>query len=192
MVDVVSPNAFELAGFFGKSDWDGKEESDLEIVNKIISSGIGLDGKGLLVVRSGKDGSYTYCQDKSLWLPAYYNAGITKDSKDSPIADPTGAGNAFLGALAQAMVSEGRPPIGLAKADLGESKVWSNIVHAWGSKNEDVLLSLICATVAASYAVEQVGLPTPSLTKDGEELWNGSAFTQRIHLYIKKMLETLE
>lgn len=188
LVDVLSPNSLELASFFGKANWDGNEESDQGIVKEIISSGIGPTGKGLLVVRAGKEGSYTYCQDKSLWLPPYHDASI---SKDSPVVDPTGAGNAFLGAMAQAMVSEGRTPIDVAQADLKESKVWSDIVNTWDGKDR-IPLSLICASVAASFVVEQVGLPQLSSSPEGEELWNGTTFSQRIHLYIKKMLGVLE
>jgi sugar/nucleoside kinase (ribokinase family) len=187
LVDVVSPNSVELAGFFGRTAWDGREKSDLEIIHQIISSGIAPDGNGLLVVRAGKDGSYTYCQDKSLWLPAYHDSNT---AKDTPIADPTGAGNAFLGALAQAMVSEGRSSLEGAKSELADSKVWSNIVNSWDGKTQ-VPLSLVCATVAAGYVVEQVGLPTLSSSQEGE-LWNGTDFSQRMHLYIKKILETLE
>lgn len=188
MVDVLSPNALELAGFFGKENWSGEEESGQEIVKQIISSGIGPDGKGVLVVRAGKDGSYTYCQDKSLWLPAYHDSDFVENS---PTSDPTGAGNAFLGAMAQAMVSDGRAPIEEAKSDLAESKIWSDIVKRWDGEPQ-IPLSLICATVAASYVVEQVGLPSLTSSKQGEERWNGTDFSQRIHLYIKKMLESLE
>lgn len=189
LVDILSPNNLELAGFFGKANWDANDESDLKNVKDIISSGIGPNGKGLLVVRAGKHGSYTYCQDKSLWLPPYHDGSITNDS---PIVDPTGAGNAFLGAMAQAMVSEARTPMEVAKSDLAKSKAWSDIVNAWGGEDQVVPLSLVCASVAAGYIVEQVGLPHLSSTQEGEELWNGTSFTQRIHLYIKKLLGALE
>ena len=188
-VDVLSPNALELAGYFGKKSWDGKKESDREMVNNIVSSGIGPEGTGLLVVRAGKDGSYTYCQERSLWLPAYHNADSTLVS---PVIDPTGAGNCFLGGLAQGMVSEGRPTIEDTEYTLRKSEGWSDIANAWKGDRRPIPMALICATVAASYVVEQVGLPILSSSQEGEELWNGIGFSQRIRLYIKKMLETLE
>jgi hypothetical protein len=188
-VDVLSPNALELASYFGKTGWDGKKEGDMEMINNIVSSGIGPEGKGLLVVRAGKDGSYTYCQEKSLWLPAYHNADIPLNPL---VVDPTGAGNCFLGALAQALVSEGRPPLEGADSVLRNSQGWHGIANAWKGDKQLIPMALICATVAASYVVEQVGLPNLSSSPEREELWNGTSFAQRIRLYMKKILETLE
>ena len=64
-------------------------------------------------------------------------------NSDSKIVDPTGAGNAYLGGFA----------IGLLETS-------------------DAVRAAHYGTVAASFALEQVGLPLRS-TRDGEELWNG-------------------
>lgn len=60
-VQAVSPNHMELASFFGASANQG-EDVDREIVEKCaadwLSSGIGQDGSGVVVVRCGKDGCY--------------------------------------------------------------------------------------------------------------------------------------
>ncbi|KAI1004351.1 hypothetical protein K3495_g3860 [Podosphaera aphanis] len=93
----------------------------------------------------------------------------------SPIVDPTGAGNSFLGALS----------IALARGkSLEEAVCWGNI--------------------AASFVVEQVGVPvlaesdgcsTESLDRptetaimgDEEERWNGQSVWQRLDSYLERV-----
>ena len=60
------------------------------------------------------------------------------------MVDPTGGGNTFLGALAVAL-ARGKT--------LEEAAAW--------------------ATVAASFAIEQVGVPTLGCDAEGRETWNG-------------------
>lgn len=70
------------------------------------------------------------------------------------VIDPTGGGNTFLGGLA----------IGLARgAGLTASCSW--------------------AMVAASYAIEQVGMPILTLGENYTELWNGSSVSERLADY---------
>lgn len=60
-IQAVSPNHMELASFFGTSANRG-EDVDREVVEKCaadwLSSGIGQDSSGAVVVRCGKDGCY--------------------------------------------------------------------------------------------------------------------------------------
>ncbi|KAI1384876.1 Ribokinase-like protein [Hypoxylon trugodes] len=85
------------------------------------------------------------------WLPAYHIGDAGKDK----VVDPTGGGNAFLGALA----------VALARGKSLEEAA------AWGS-------------VAASFAIEQVGVPVLT-SEEGEgdekteELWNGVNVNER-------------
>ncbi|KAE9975907.1 hypothetical protein BLS_002351 [Venturia inaequalis] len=114
-VQAVSPNHMELASFFGASANRGKDV-DREIVEKCaadwLSTGIGQDGSGVVVVRCGKDGCYVASRISSKWLPAYHQAGTGK------VVDPTGGGNGFLGGLA----------LGLArKKDVVEAAVWGSV-----------------------------------------------------------------
>jgi sugar/nucleoside kinase (ribokinase family) len=71
------------------------------------------------------------------WIPAYHTDA-------SRVADPTGGGNAFLGALAA----------GLARG-----------------KAVDV--AAVGASVAASFVIEQVGVPVLGRDEAGDETWNG-------------------
>ncbi|KFY93849.1 hypothetical protein V498_04233 [Pseudogymnoascus sp. VKM F-4517 (FW-2822)] len=80
----------------------------------------------------------------SSWLPSYHT---TPDK----VIDPTGGGNAFLGALA-VMHARG--------AGLEEAARWGN--------------------VAASLAIEQVGMPVVSVDERGKERWNGVLVGERM------------
>lgn len=54
VVDVVSPNELELGMMFGQPGWSEESEFGKNIVNRILESGIGPQGGGLLVIRAGK------------------------------------------------------------------------------------------------------------------------------------------
>ncbi|THC96140.1 hypothetical protein EYZ11_004361 [Aspergillus tanneri] len=98
VVDVVSPNELELGMMFGQPGWNEESRFGRDIVKNIVESGIGPEGNGHLVIRAGKDGSYSYSRTQRIWLPAYHQANA---SGASAVVDPTGAGNSFLGALTQ-------------------------------------------------------------------------------------------
>ncbi|KAI0470163.1 Ribokinase-like protein [Xylaria cf. heliscus] len=97
------------------------------------------------------------------WIPAFHSNSYDEDSDDSPqdkegtegrtgeekrrkgkVVDPTGGGNTFLGGLAVAL-ARGK--------GLEEAAAW--------------------ASVAASFAIEQVGMPTLGHDDEGRETWNG-------------------
>ena len=74
------------------------------------------------------------------------------------VVDPTGGGNAFLGGLAVAL-ARGRP--------IEEACAWAN--------------------VAASFAVEQVGVPVLGRADDGRETWNGVVVDDRLAEYTGRL-----
>jgi len=87
-----------------------------------------------------------------------YVAGGTENSwipayhqRDEKVVDPTGGGNAFLGGLA----------IELARG--------SSIMDA-----------AICGSVAASFAIEQVGVPELNSVGSEKEEWNGKSAANRV------------
>jgi len=59
--------------------------------------GVGPEGKGAVIIRSGALGAYMKKRDGSAgcWVDAYWS-----DNKAHRVVDVTGAGNAFLGGLA--------------------------------------------------------------------------------------------
>ncbi|KAI2820828.1 hypothetical protein CBS115989_3431 [Aspergillus niger] len=188
VVDVVSPNELELGMMFGQPGWSEETDYGKNIVKKILESGIGPDGNGNLVIRAGKDGSYSYSRSQRVWLPAYHQPSA---SGASAVIDPTGAGNSFLGALTQGMVSAGREPANLVDSVLAGSTAWQEAIQA-AAQHSQVLTALIFATVAASFVVEQIGVPRMSTSSDGKELWNETEFTERVRLYTQRLYRTLE
>ncbi|OJJ35220.1 hypothetical protein ASPWEDRAFT_40400 [Aspergillus wentii DTO 134E9] len=183
VVDVVSPNELELGMMFSQPGWSEESEFGRELVNRILESGIGPEGNGHLVIRAGKDGSYSYSRNQRIWLPAYHEPGSSGATK---VVDPTGAGNSFLGALAQGMVGEEREPVKVAESVLAESGNWRRATH------KGIPMALIFATVAASFVVEQIGVPQIAMSNDGRELWNETEFTERVRLYTQRLHRTLE
>ncbi|RVD89742.1 uncharacterized protein DFL_000735 [Arthrobotrys flagrans] len=73
------------------------------------------------------------------------------------VVDPTGGGNCFIGGLA----------IGLVRT-------------------KDVVFAAAYATVAASFAIEQIGMPVLS-HREGIELWNGVEAKERLREYMGRV-----
>ncbi|CAG8145533.1 unnamed protein product [Penicillium olsonii] len=187
VVDVISPNHMELGMMFDQPSWTEDSQESQALVRRITDSGIGPDGNGMLVIRAGKDGSYAYSKTCKIWLPAYHQPDV---SGKTPVIDPTGAGNSFLGALAQGLVTTGREPFQVIQSVLSQSENWKKGLDSWGSY-QNYPMALICATVAAGFVVEQIGVPQIT-EENGEELWNQSGFAERVRLYTQRLLKTFE
>jgi sugar/nucleoside kinase (ribokinase family) len=93
------------------------------------------------------------------WLPSYWSDdGSGKGEGNAKVVDPTGGGNGFLGGLA----------IALARGkELEEAACWGS--------------------VAASFAIEQVGMPTLGTDEQGKETWNGAVVEERWEEYLKRV-----
>lgn len=155
-VDVISPNNIELARLYGVPSDSAFDKTKIEtFATKFLDNGIGLTGDGAIVVRSGEQGCYIKSRACSIWLPPFYEAKAEGDQA-SEVVDPTGAGNIFLGGFA----------IGFLKT--------KSLSHAacYGS-------------VAASFALEQVGMPTNSSTHN-IEFWNGASVLDRLQEYLSR------
>lgn len=164
-VDCVSPNHAELGGFFG-TDTNDKDHVDYRkienLCNQWLQSGVGVNGQGGVVVRSGKDGCLVARSGVQKWLPAYHQ-------RAEKVVDPTGGGNGFLGGLAVGLVRSSQTP-GLDNIE--EAAIWGSI--------------------SASFAIEQVGMPTLSNSSQNAETWNGvrvedrlSEFKERLDSYVQ-------
>src|SRR5690606_13565479 len=111
-VHILSPNAGELLSFFGRSrklaDHDeGKVSDTISVEYKSTVETLASElfeksgGKTTIVIRCGALGSFhisssdgsSLLSPSGTWLPAYHTT-------QEKVADPTGAGNAFCGALA--------------------------------------------------------------------------------------------
>ena len=174
VVDVVSPNAEELAGFFSDRE---DIRTQPEMANWVIASGVGLDGSGALVVREGSEGATIYSRKWSVHLPAYHT-----QASEMMIVDPTGGGNAFLGGLTMAMSRKVEPDMGSCDEILGDTL--ENLLCCDSSAGT-LVYAAIYATIAASYVIEQAGMPQLSVLEDGNcETWNGESFASRLKKYI--------
>ncbi|KAI9819760.1 MAG: hypothetical protein M1826_001069 [Phylliscum demangeonii] len=171
-VDVVSPNHHELAAFFGHGQIDEPAHGRVDraaieqLCRRWLDHGIGPDGQGAVIVRAGHAGCYLATRDFSGWVPAYHQShpasGPHLDgAPQSQVVDPTGGGNAFMGGLAMGLVRGGSPP---GRHNIKEAVRW--------------------ASVAASFAIEQVGMP--SLKDDPskhEERWNDDNVFARLETF---------
>ncbi|OKO93317.1 Protein MAK32 [Penicillium subrubescens] len=189
VVDVVSPNHQELGMMFDQPGWSEESKEGQQLVQRILASGIGPNGDGCLVIRAGKEGSYAFSRTQKLWLPAYHQP---ETSGATAVVDPTGAGNSFLGALAQGLVTAGREPFNIIESILSASQDWRESLDGWGVRR-NLPMALICATIAAGFVVEQIGVPQISVAETGgKELWNQSEFTERVRLYTQRLFRTLD
>jgi sugar/nucleoside kinase (ribokinase family) len=174
-VDVLSPNSEELAGFFD----DSAVRTQSDMADLIINSGIGSHGNGALIVREGKDGATIYTKGWSVHLPAYHTA-----ISSNMVKDPTGGGNAYLGALAMGLSRRVEPEMVLFDEMLVGTLV---DLQKYGSSASTLLYSGIYASVAASYVIEQAGMPLLSVPTDGGgEVWNGESVASRLGKYIAR------
>lgn len=200
-VDICSPNHTELAGFMGD---DGMDPETGEISTTAVEShceqllGSTCLQSFTLVVRVAEKGCYIARNggrrrkangDKSkrqkrdhlhgglrpdIDMEALF-AGLTHDEDGSiardeievdagmekwvpayhqdtsKVVDPTGGGNAFLGGLSVAL-----------------------------ARGESIEEGVVCGSVAASFVIEQVGLPTLGVNEHGHETWNGERPYDRV------------
>ncbi|KAJ9155038.1 Carbohydrate kinase MAK32 protein [Pleurostoma richardsiae] len=84
------------------------------------------------------------------WIPAYHHKGDGGSGSDK-VVDPTGGGNTFLGGLAVAL-----------------------------ARGKSVEEAAVYGTVAASFAIEQVGVPVLGKDEQGNEAWNDVRVEDRL------------
>jgi hypothetical protein len=168
-VDIVSPNAEELVGFFTSEAPVWSEE---KAAKEVLAWGIGPHGNGVLVSRQGSKGCAAYLRERQFHLRAYH---LGAEDQQSAVIDPTGGGNTFLGALALAMSGKVTPSLSVLDRLLVEVKPHRRLLGA-----------LIYATIAASFVIEQPGMPLLSQNAGGKELWNGELFEDRLMTYLHR------
>ena len=152
LVDVYSPNHLELLDTFDSGVGDGTPaEFDRHRI----------EGQMLRVLESGigrnADGAAVIrCGEHGCVVAArsyliQWFPAFHESSDSSRIVDATGAGNAFLGAFAVTL-----------------------------SITSDLTEATIAGSVAASFVIEQVGLPHRTNSQNGEDMWNGEKFASRV------------
>jgi len=161
LVDVISPNHDELAGFFADlpqtTSIKNTKEGIEELARRLLEVGVGQESSGAVVVRAGHRGSFVISKNVSIWLPAYYAS--EEDNSHRKVVDTTGAGNSFLGGLG---------------AGLAQTK--GNLVYA-----------VAMGIVAASFVIEQIGTPVLESKEGQPERWNGVRVDERMEEYVKRV-----
>lgn len=176
-VDTVSPNLEELGAFFGVSFFTYGTINMDSLLDVCASILFGRSNSLLscIVVRMGHWGCLVADHLGATMIDPYHQAVgdkfVTHESEQSAsrwnkVTDPTGAGNAFLGGFCIGMTV---PP----------DTRFSGIAL---STDSQIVMAAICGTVAASFAVEQVGMPvlSTSTVQKGQELWNDDNVRARI------------
>lgn len=165
-VDVVSPNEGELAALFGEH---GEDASGVDAVEgrmqrqceELLTRGFG-GRTGAVVVRTGKEGCYVATKERHTLFPAYHRENrISKKTgrqKLSKVVDPTGGGNAFLGGFC----------MGVLQGTTRDATAFED--------------GALFGTIAASFAIEQVGMPKLS-GEEEDELWNGKSVAARLEKF---------
>lgn len=170
-VDVVSPNLIELQALFGNHS-DSNTVSTEEIArmsNTLLTSGFGNKPRAV-VVRLGAKGCYVAQTFRHISMPAYHGnprkmKGDKMKTRENNVIDPTGAGNAFLGGFC---------------AGLFDSSKISGLT--------DFEAAAAYGSVAASFVVEQAGMPKRNYDeRTEEELWNGEGAYDRLVEYVERL-----
>lgn len=144
MVDFVSPNHLKLLKMFNVSLASGTEDLKTSIqqaAREFHTTGTGRQGNPIVIVRASDLGCMIQSTAREpTWFPPFYESSgsprSTETVSHSAIRHPTGAGNAFLDAFGAEITRSG-----------------------------DEFLAIAHGTIAASFVVEQTGLP-----KTGEKL----------------------
>ncbi|KAK8040991.1 Ribokinase-like protein [Apiospora phragmitis] len=187
LVTVFSPNHLELLGLYGIAKTNSTEESIRQSPEDRVESqqtviercaaellgGVAADGwQGMLVVRAAEMG----CFAKSASGLSRSFRPYHKDQKI--VVDATGAGNAFLGALAVSLVAAAQKNPG--RATQQQAVVMMVAVPANGDAIQ-ISDAIVRASVVASFVIEQIGLPCRTSVEgaNGEEQWNGDTFRAR-------------
>ena len=183
-VDVMSPNYVELTALFAEETTTLPVRylvgaCDMALLewqcNELLAKGFG-EKPSAVVVRLGDQGCYVASHSRHVRFPPYYQPKVTKRGEvkmNRAIKDPTGAGNAFLGALC----------IGLLPHT--ECDALSQLNH--------FERGAVYGTIAASFAVQQIGMPTLGYGQekmdDGSllEQWNGESLPARLDKYRKRL-----
>lgn len=160
-VDVFSPNHLELLSLFGCSEEAFDKDTIHALASRFLQAGVGPAKQGVVVIRAGEHGCLVVSvSSPPMWLPPYYESEEAAKLRKSKIVDTTGAGNAILGGFI-----------------LGHSET------------VDFVKAAHYGSVAASFVLEQVGVPKlekADSQRTGER-WNGDDPRERLHAYQKRL-----
>ncbi|OSX60360.1 hypothetical protein POSPLADRAFT_1147632 [Postia placenta MAD-698-R-SB12] len=95
-ISILSPNAEEAMSLLSMTGAPTKSLVETACA-RLLDYGVGQDGTGTVIIRSGAMGAYVASRSKpGRWVPAFW----TSEDASKHVVDVTGAGNSFLGGLA--------------------------------------------------------------------------------------------
>ncbi|KAK8858588.1 hypothetical protein IAR55_002817 [Kwoniella newhampshirensis] len=155
-LDVIGPNHNEALGLFSLICPSSFTDDDIKsTLTRVCRQLAYLRPRVGAVIRAGHMGCcYASTETEGYRPEVKWVPAYWNEKREGykeKVVDPTGAGNAFMGGLAAAL-DEGN--------DLDEAVKWGS--------------------VAASFTIEQNGLPTLTTGPDGKELWNGEDPLERL------------
>jgi sugar/nucleoside kinase (ribokinase family) len=154
---IFSPNLLEMQSLLSLNPTLPATPNDVEVAARMFwDMSMRRNGASpIIVLRAGEMGSYTLDSDgPGLWVPAYWR----KEEQDR-VVDPTGGGNAFCGGLCAGLL--------LCDGDVRKG----GRLHDYRHLLADKLAASVYASTAASFTIEQRGLPRLRVS-EGKELWN--------------------
>ena len=163
-VDVVSPNLEELDGLLSLSlltNYNSRIDTLATVCHSLLfaTEDSPPDSQpSCIVVRMGGQGCLVADRLGATTMGPYHSS-----PSSSKVVDPTGGGNAFLGGFC-----------------VGLTITPSYQIDGVRATNKQYLMGALCGTVAASFAIEQVGMPALSRSPEGQELWNNDNVSDRI------------
>lgn len=170
-VDVISPNGEELLKLF-RSDVDRTGDMRdvlMRCCNQLLSKG--FEGKpGAVVVRLSEHGCWIIQRERYVHMPSYHRRpeelnATEREKWIDRVVDTTGAGNAFLGGYCIGLLNKPHP------------SGWTEFETA-----------AIYGSVAAGFAIEQLGMPKLSYCEvTRKELWNGEDVRDRLVKYESRL-----
>ncbi|KAJ4356875.1 hypothetical protein N0V95_002966 [Ascochyta clinopodiicola] len=188
LVDVFSPNHLELAALFPSPPPSTPESTTttlqrlVTLATTFLDAGIGPDGAGTLIVRAGADGALALRRRGApVHVSAFHAPGSTE------VVDATGAGNAFLGGyMAGWLRADGASN---PHTHDNDSQTRDDDFHARDTAVDDAdghvrdrLREALCyGAVAASFALEQIGLP-------GWERVSGGLGEERLREFVERVV----
>ncbi|EMD41032.1 hypothetical protein CERSUDRAFT_111603 [Gelatoporia subvermispora B] len=101
LISILSPNAEEALSLLSMPQPPTKSTIE-EACRKFLDLGVGDDGHGHVIIRSGHMGAFVANRERSAWIDAYWT-----EQNAEKVVDVTGAGNSFLGGLAAGLLMTG-------------------------------------------------------------------------------------
>lgn len=157
----------------------------------------------ICIIREGANGSTAYLrisgssthtsipQVLSIHLPAFHTAQAS-----ARVIDPTGGGNTYLGALAIALTRPFHDKLPTAVSSYFDAVKINHLdaplpstdhTRALNEQAKRIVIAMTTATIAASFAIEQFGVPQlDDKAPNTDELWNGQTVTARLGEYLSR------